>query len=100
MKITIESAEEQNENTTLLLSNGHKVVFPTSKLIDYIVVNELNVTVESCGSGLMCDPECREWSECKVVEPSAYLDSEWDSVCEMYYRNVVLKVERELSVNN
>lgn len=93
MNIQIESAEEFQGITTLLLSNGHKVAFPTDRLIDYIKANELNVITTECGVGSMCDPNCREWTECRTVDASDYLDSEWDSVTERYYRNVVLKTE-------
>lgn len=96
MNTSISHSEEFNGITTLFLSNGHEINFPTSKLIDYIKANELNIEQKSCGSGLTCDPNCIEWTECNEIDADEYLDLHWYSVVEKYYTNVVLKAEIKL----
>lgn len=92
-KITLIDAEEFKGLTTFFLSNGHKLNIPTDKLIEFIKVNEMNVKTESCGVGLTCDPNCREWESCSTQDADDYLSDNWVSVCSKYYNEVVLGKE-------
>jgi len=87
--ITVISSEEFKDQTSLFLSNGHEVSFPTSRLIDYIEANHLNVHTE--GTGLTSDPN---GTEVEVsIDADIFLDENWESITRSYYQNVILKGE-------
>lgn len=91
MNPSIKLSEEFKGEVTLFLSNGHEVKFETSKLIDYIEASGLNVTDTYGGNSGIGEPWLdNETVEC-VEDCESYLDNNFDSVCESYYKNVICK---------
>lgn len=86
--ITIISTEEFANETVLFMSDGSEVKFETSKLIDYISDNELNVSEENVGSGLVCDPFGNDEYVTVVIPPYTYLDDNFDQVVNLYYNSL------------
>lgn len=83
--IKVTNSEEYKGETTLFLSNGHEVKFATSKLIEFIEDNHLNVRTEDDGHG--------GDHEVTFATADEFLDTEWESVCAGYYKHVILKGE-------
>jgi hypothetical protein len=95
MNTAIERSEETKSGgqgiTTIFLTNGHNINFPTERLIEFINVNELNLVEENHGKGLVCDPNGTDDYSYHFVDAEKHLDDNWDKVIEKYYLDVIIK---------
>lgn len=85
---TIKLSEESKGLVTLHLSNGHQNHMTTAQLEAF--VERHNMNLESCGSGLTCDPSSCEYDAETTVSEWLDVEANWDLACAEYYRLVIL----------
>lgn len=91
LKVT--TSEEFRGEVTIYLNNKHQIKFPTQDLVDYVEAQELNISTENHGVGLVCDPNGTD-DYIDVETPiNDWLDvqANWDKAVDSYYHNIICK---------